>query len=52
LIEDLERASIPVAEGPHGRTTILCTDYSPRLEETIRLLLDGLRIDAIETVDI
>jgi glutamate racemase len=52
LIEDLERARIPMTDGPRGRTTILCTDYSPRLEETIRLLLDGLHIDAIETVDI
>lgn len=51
LIEDLSQ--LPMIEsGAPGKLTILCTDFSPRLEETIRMLLEGNHIDAIETVDI
>jgi len=55
LIEDLQ-AVIPedtLSHGrPPGRLHILCTDFSPRLEETIRLLLNPLVFDAVETVDL
>lgn len=51
LIEDL--AHLGLAEsGPAGEIKILCTDFSPRLEETIHLLLSGIPIAGIETVDI
>lgn len=51
LIEDLEKVS-PTASGPNGKVNVYCTDFSPRLEETIRLLMGDLKIDAIETVDL
>lgn len=51
LIEDLQSLNLR-AEGPAGRLDVLCTDFSPRLEETIRLLLGDLRVDKLETVDI
>lgn len=52
LIEDMPtKISINTAAGT-GKTAILCTDFSPRLEETIRALLAGQTIDSIETVDI
>jgi glutamate racemase len=50
LIEDLE-AKIPFSGG-EGKTQILCTDFSPRLEETVRLLLAGQKFDSIEPVDL
>ncbi|MGE0528792.1 MAG: glutamate racemase [Bdellovibrionales bacterium] len=50
LIEDME--SLQLEFSGRGRIQILCTDFSPRLEETIRLLLGGLAFDALETVDI
>lgn len=50
LIEDLARLQLK-DDGVTGKTQILCTDFSPRLEETIRLLLKT-PIDAVETVDI
>lgn len=52
LIEDL-RATIEMKEGEgSGKIAIQCTDFSPRLEETIRTLLSGYSIDSIETVDL
>ncbi|MBX3022252.1 MAG: glutamate racemase [Bdellovibrionales bacterium] len=51
LIEDLTRIQPLEAKGG-GKTQILCTDFSPRLEETIRLLLGPTPIDSLETVDI
>ena len=50
LIEDL--APLNLKEAGTGKLQILCTDFSPRLEETIRMLLEGNHIDSIETVDI
>lgn len=51
LIEDLERIH-PSESRESGTLQILCTDFSPRLEETIRLLLGGIRYDSLETVDL
>jgi glutamate racemase len=51
LIEDLTKLNL-AESGPKGRIEILCTDFSPRLEETIRMLLGGAVIDKIEAVDI
>lgn len=50
LIEDL--AKLPLSEEGPGRLQILCTDFSPRLEETIRLLLGEKSYDSLETVDL
>ncbi len=51
LIEDL--AALNLREGPGGgKLDILCTDFSPRLEETIRLLLGDLAYDSLETIDL
>lgn len=51
LMEDLE-AKIPVGIDGQGKTQILCTDFSPRLEETARLLLAGMPFESIEPVDL
>lgn len=51
LIEDLARLGL-ADSGPEGELQILCTDYSPRLQETVDMLLDGLLVNKIETVDI
>lgn len=52
LIEDLE-ASIQMKEhGEDGKISILCTDFSPRLEETIRALLSGYTIESLESIDL
>lgn len=51
LIEDLRNLPL-VEDGTSGRLEILCTDFSPRLEETIRLLLGDTQIDRLETVDL
>jgi len=51
LIEDLAALKLNEARGG-GKLQILCTDFSPRLEETIRLLLGPLSYDSLETVDI
>jgi glutamate racemase len=51
LIEDL--ASVAMNESRDGGSLkILCTDFSPRLEETIRLLLAGASYDSLEVVDL
>lgn len=50
LIEDLTPLQLKEA-GP-GKLTMLCTDFSPRLEETIRLLLGEIQYDSLETVDL
>jgi glutamate racemase len=53
LIEDLSLLSLKDGGSEDdGRIDVLCTDFSPRLEETIRLMMGGHRIDSIETVDI
>lgn len=52
LIEDLQ-AKIPMNEDKAmGKLQILATDFSPRLEETARLLLRGTPFDSIEPVDL
>lgn len=52
LIEDLPK-KLEMREGPgEGKIKILCTDFSPRLEETVRLLLKGTAFDSIEPVDL
>lgn len=52
LIEDMPKQIQMKENGEPGKTAILCTDFSPRLEETIRALLAGQTIESIETVDI
>lgn len=60
LIEDMSAAGVTATSSSAGaapdrdggRIRILCTDFSPRLEETVRLLMGSIRIDALETVDI
>lgn len=52
LIEDIPKRVEMRESGEPGKTAILCTDFSPRLEETIRALLAGHTIDSIDTVDI
>jgi glutamate racemase len=55
LIEDLTPHLGPPtspATADRGRLAILCTDYSPRLEETIRFILGPTPVDALEVVDI
>jgi glutamate racemase len=51
LIEDLARLGL-AESGPEGELKILCTDYSPRLQETVDMLLDGILVSQIETVNI
>ncbi len=51
LIEDLGKLELS-DEKKDGKLTILCTDFSPRLEETIRLLLGDITFDDIQTVDL
>lgn len=50
LIEDLQ--ILNMRESGQGKTKILCTDFSPRLEQTIRLLLGEMKYDSLETVDL
>ena len=51
LIEDLGRLGL--TEGPEGgRVRLLCTDFSPRLEETAKMILGTADFDAIEAVDL
>jgi glutamate racemase len=51
LIEDL--SAIEMNGAPDGGSLkILCTDFSPRLEETIRMLLKGAAFDSLETIDL
>ncbi len=52
LIEDLEKLGICQDSQSSGRIHILCTDFSPRLEETFRLLLGDLNHNPIETIDL
>lgn len=51
LIEDLAAIEMNESRGG-GKLNILCTDFSPRLEETIRLLMNGMDFDSLETVDL
>lgn len=51
LIEDLTAVKLNENRGG-GKLKILCTDFSPRLEETIRLLLGPQVYDSLETVDL
>ncbi len=50
LIEDLKGLDLKTAG--NGQLAMLCTDFSPRLDETIRLLLGDIRYDSLETVDL
>lgn len=50
LIEDLQ--ALRLKEEGRGRLQILCTDYSTRVEETIRMLLKELSYDSLEPVDL
>lgn len=50
LIEDMTPLGLN-ATGVTGRLEILCTDFSPRLEETVALLLGG-EVPSIQTVDL
>ena len=50
LIEDLEKMGICNEGNAPGLFKLLCTDFSPRLEETFRLLLGEISYDALETV--
>jgi glutamate racemase len=52
LIEDLEKLGICREEGPAGHIQMLCTDFSPRLEETFKLLLGDIRYDSLETIEL
>ena len=52
LIEDLEARIEMNEEKSMGKVQILATDFSPRLEETARLLLRGTPFDSIEPVDL
>lgn len=51
LIEDLS-ATLKLDQTGPGRTRILCTDYSPRFEETVQLLLPDVSFEKIETVNV
>ena len=53
LIEDLEQLQIcNEARTNTGHIQILCTDFSPRLEETFKLLLADVRYDSLELIDL
>ena len=49
IIEDLTPLGLKET-GPPGRTRLLATDYSSRLEETVKLLLGPHKFDPIELV--
>ena len=51
VIEDLEALRLPET-GAAGRIRVLATDYSTRLEETVRLLLGPHAFDPIELVNL
>lgn len=50
LIEDIEARNL--AAEADGEIKILCTDFSPRLKETVELLLGKSQTPSIETVDL
>ncbi len=50
LIEDL--SPLGLKTGGRGGLQMLCTDFSPRLEETMRLLLGEITYSSLETVDL
>ena len=53
LIEDLEKSGLCATSGDTtGTLKVMCTDNSPRLEETFKLLLGSITYDSLETVDI
>jgi len=53
LIEDLEKLEICREDsGFDGKVQMLCTDFSPRLEDTFRLLLGDIHYESIETIDL
>jgi glutamate racemase len=52
LIEDLSKEISMIEGAGAGKLQILATDFSPRLEETARLLLRGTPFDSIEPVDL
>ena len=51
LIEDLAVVE-PKVDGNKGWLTVLCTDFSPRFEETLRMLMPEETVDSIETIDL
>lgn len=51
LLEDLEPLNLGGGED-HGTIRILCTDFSPRLQETVGMILEDVTVDSLETVDI
>lgn len=52
LSEDLKERIEMNEDKSMGKVQILATDFSPRLEETARLLLRGTPFDSIEPVDL
>jgi glutamate racemase len=52
LIEDMEKSLRLSESGPAGQIQVLCTDFSPRLQETLRLLMGPTQLDGLETIDI
>ncbi len=53
LIEDLEKLKICNEEKSNiGKIKLLCTDFSPRMEETFRLLLAETEYDSLELIDL
>jgi glutamate racemase len=52
MIEDLEKLKVCHEGNGHGHVRMLCTDFSPRLEETFKLLLGEVRYDALEVIDL
>lgn len=50
LIEDL--GPLNLKNSGSGKLQMLCTDFSPRLEETMRLLMGEVTYDSLETVDL
>ncbi len=52
LVEDLKSRIEMNEEATTGTVKILATDFSPRLEETARLILRGTTFDSIEPVDL
>lgn len=51
LIEDLAPLKLSEAKG-RGKVQALCTDYSPRLKETMDAIMGGIAIDSLEAIDL
>lgn len=50
LIEDF--SSLNLNSNGEGRLEILCTDFSPRLEETVRMILGPIPYSSLEPIDL